>query len=90
MFHRQLELYCRRIHDRGFATSDGCTQCAPMCRRLQAFMTPIGINRSVSSSWRNEQGPLPSRVASTTWYRQNRHYLDGFAWEDCEVRMVFE
>jgi hypothetical protein len=27
---------------------------------------------------------------SSTRYGQDRHYLHGFAWEDCEVRMVFE
>jgi hypothetical protein len=27
---------------------------------------------------------------SRTRYGQNRHYLHGFAWEDCEVRVVFE
>jgi hypothetical protein len=26
----------------------------------------------------------------STWYGQNRHYLHGLAWEDYEVRMVFE
>lgn len=26
----------------------------------------------------------------SAWYGQDRHYLHGFPWEDCEVRMVFE
>src|SRR5262249_59695502 len=27
---------------------------------------------------------------SSTRYGQDRHYLHGFAWEDCKVRVVFE
>src|SRR5215469_4816182 len=40
-----------------------------------------------------QQKSLPLRTRyrrSSTRYRQDRHYLHRFAWEDCEVRVVFE
>jgi hypothetical protein len=43
---------------------------------------------AASVKWRNER--LCRREPSSTWYRQHRHYLHGFTWEDYEVRMVFE
>src|SRR5258707_15729821 len=70
------------------AHSSAAATCSSSAAGLRAPPSISTVSTSRACTGRNEW-PRGRRRLSTR-YGQNRHYLHGFAWEDCEVRMIFE